>query len=147
MPGQLNHLLSQLAHDLVTELPAQLVSAAVAAAIGTALRFWRRRRANAAEASGASERQPSPHYSSPPARSKSSAPTDALEVSFGSRLPRRLVSRARCQAILRRSTGSMEPGAEGTADLRKADLSDVFLGCAEVFGFNRMDIRAVPSCA
>lgn len=44
MSRQLNHLLSELAHGLLTQLPAQLVAAAVAAGLGAALRSRRRRR-------------------------------------------------------------------------------------------------------
>ncbi|MFI1620713.1 hypothetical protein ACH4VT_27655 [Streptomyces lydicus] len=43
MSRQLNHLLSELAHGLLTQLPAQLVAAA-AAGLGAALRSRRRRR-------------------------------------------------------------------------------------------------------
>ncbi|MEU6913039.1 hypothetical protein [Streptomyces olindensis] len=44
MPDQLNHVLSLLAHGLLTELPAQLATAAIVAATAGAHRYARRRR-------------------------------------------------------------------------------------------------------
>ncbi|SDN10333.1 hypothetical protein SAMN04487981_103576 [Streptomyces sp. cf386] len=41
--GQLNHVLSLLAHGLLTELPAQLATAAVMAAATAAWRYTKRR--------------------------------------------------------------------------------------------------------
>ncbi len=55
MSRQLNHLLSELAHGLLTQLPAQLVAAAVAAGLGAALRSRRRRRARAPEVSAGTD--------------------------------------------------------------------------------------------
>jgi hypothetical protein len=42
MPDQLNHVLSLLAHGLLTELPAQLTTAAVVAATAGAYRYAKR---------------------------------------------------------------------------------------------------------
>lgn len=42
MTHQLNHVLSQLAHGLLTELPAQLATAAIVAATAGACRYMRR---------------------------------------------------------------------------------------------------------
>ncbi|MEU8027725.1 hypothetical protein AB0C13_03670 [Streptomyces sp. NPDC049099] len=47
MPGQLNHVLSVIAHGILTELPAQLATAGVMAASAALCRRLRRRRAKA----------------------------------------------------------------------------------------------------
>lgn len=45
MEEQLNHVLSLLAHGLLTELPAQLTAAAIVAGAASVWRYLKRRRA------------------------------------------------------------------------------------------------------
>ncbi|GHI05769.1 hypothetical protein [Streptomyces cellostaticus] len=55
MPDQLNHVLTVVAHGMLTELPAQLATAAVMAGSAALCRHLRRRRAKAQEVQEAEE--------------------------------------------------------------------------------------------
>ncbi|MBL1105472.1 hypothetical protein JK361_12880 [Streptomyces sp. 5-8] len=65
MTDQLNHVLSLVAHGLLTELPAQLTTAALMAAAAAAWRYAKRRsaskeRAEPAVPGGGADRSPGP---------------------------------------------------------------------------------------